>query len=232
MEAKIDVTQDGIRDLRRASDRALLALAYLATGERTPCPKLVWIVPKKRIRWLGIKGTKDRFKDAFYQEAAVYFLCENTYLKGHKDPIIINVGREWVKNLLPLVKLSLLTLKMAGAVTSLPFPIPGLNQLKQFQYMEDLIDGVLKQEDSSIMRETLEDMEAWFRDTVEKGESILMEGDRLARIKTLTEGSYEMLSQQALQGKNMPKWQYGITSQIVFEDDPTGKKCQIKWVKV
>ena len=56
----------------------------------------------------------------------------------------MNFGRQWVKNLLPLVKLSLVTLQLAGVVTSgLPFPIPGVGQLEQFKYLEDLVTGFL-----------------------------------------------------------------------------------------
>jgi hypothetical protein len=220
LDGKFDVALEDIRHLQTASDRALVALAYLATGEQTPCPKLVWIIPQKRIKTKRM----DFFKDAFFQETAVYFLCEKTFEKGHEAPIIMNFGRDWVKHLLPLVKLSLLTLKLAGAVTTgLPFPIPGLGQWDQFQLLED----VLKHEDS--IRETLEDMDVWLHEIVEKGES-LMEGPRVARFKALIGSSYEMLSQKALKEENLPKWRKSMTTELVYDDH--GKECKIKWVKL
>ena len=73
------------------------ALAHLATHKEIRCPKLVWIVPQKRIV-LGERKEKmkARFKDAFFQEtAAVYFLCEKTHAIGHKDPLIMYFDRKW-----------------------------------------------------------------------------------------------------------------------------------------
>ena len=93
--------------------------------------------------------------------------------------------------------------------------------------MKDLVDGVLEQEET--MRETLEEMEEWFRDTVANGESI-MAGDRLDRIRTLTGSSYEALSQEALKLENVEKCMRSMTTQIAFHDK--GGKCKIKWVKM
>ena len=82
LEGKMDVAIEGMRYLQTNSDRALLALAHLATGELTPCPKLVWIVPQERMVHSGTTAMmKDLFKDAFYQETAVYFFCEEYLLE-------------------------------------------------------------------------------------------------------------------------------------------------------
>ena len=79
------------------------------------------------------------------------------------------------------------------------------------------------------MRETLEDMETWVRDIVEKGES-LMDGNRVARIKTLIGNSYKIVSEKALKDENLQKWRNSMTTQVVYNDN--GKKCKIKWVKL
>jgi len=49
----------------------------------------------------------------------------------------MNFGRKWVKHLLPLVKLSLITLRMTGAITSgLPFPFPDvIPSSEQFEFV-------------------------------------------------------------------------------------------------
>ena len=172
---------------------------------------------------------KDHFKDAFFQETAVYFLCENTYSKGHKDPIIMNFHRKWIKHLLPLVKISLLTLKLAVAETpDLPFPILGVGRPEQYQYVEDLISEESMQF-SHETQNTLQDMETWFLEIVDKGES-MMAGSQVARIKKLIRSSYEMLSQKALQEENLPKWKPNMTTQIGYDDN--GNKCKIKWIKL
>ena len=229
LDTNIDVALVGIRYFNNKSDRALVALAHLATGEQTPCPKLVWIVPQKRIVQDGRKEMKCLFNEAFFEETAVYFLCENTYSKGHEDPILMNFKRMWIKHLLPLVKLSLLTLKAAEAVTpDLPFPILGVGWSEQLQYLEDLVS----EESMQFIQETqdtLQDMETWFREIVDKGESML-EGSRVARIKKLISSSYEMLSQKSLEEENLPKWKPNMTAQIGYDDN--GNKCKIKWIKV
>ena len=206
----VEVSLEGIRDLQSKSDRAMAVMAYLATGETTPCPKLIRFVPQKRDVSPGVQGVKDRFKDVFYQKMHVYFLCENTYEKGHNDPMVMNFGRKWLIDLLPMIKLSLMTLRAAGVVESVVpfFPLPRLDMSAQ---------------------QTHQDMEKWIQEMIDKGKST-MEGDRVARIKALVGSSYAMLSAKALKPDNMLKWENSMTPQTMFDDK--GKKCKIKWVKV
>jgi hypothetical protein len=86
IEGRIDVALDAIRYLGRKMDRALVALAYLATGEKTPCPKLVWMVPQKRTAGAGLKVLKETFKDAFFQETAVYFVWRTPTVLATTSP--------------------------------------------------------------------------------------------------------------------------------------------------
>jgi hypothetical protein len=166
---------------------------------------------------------KDQFKNAFFQETTIYFLCEDTFSIGHKDPIIMNFCGNWAKDLLPLVKLSILTLKMAEAETSgLPFPIPGVGQLERFQYFDDLVIG-------DEVKETLWDMEQWFGDIVNNGKS-MMEGHKVARIRRLVSSAYVMLSQIALQEENLQKWQTSMITDVIYDDNE--QMCHIKWVKI
>ena len=228
LDDKIDVALEGLQYLNKNAHRALVAFAHLVAGVQTPCPKLVWIVPQKRTVRGGSKG----MKDAFFRETAVYFFCENTYTKGHDDALKMNFGRKWVKHLLPLMKLSLLTLKMTGAGTlGLPFLLPEVvKSSEQFEYLEDLIRGILLEDESlQSMQETLQDMEAWFYDIVKMGIS-RMEIERVARIKRLMSTSYEMLSQTALNETNLPKWQTSMKTEIMY--DGIGRKCKIKWIKM
>ena len=69
------------------------------------------------------------------------------------------------------------------------------------------------------MRETLEDMETWVRDIVEKGES-LMDGNRVARIKTLIGNSYKIVSEKALKDENLQKWRNSTNIAIPFRSQP------------
>ncbi len=228
LEDKIDISLEGIQYMAKDTNRALVAFAHLVTGEQTPCPKLVWFVPQKRTVRGGTKG----LKDAFFRETAVYFLCENSYVNAHDDPILMNFGRKGVKYLLPLMKLSLLTLKMEGARTlGLPFPLPDLLKLsEQIQYLEDLIREVLFEDETlQSMQQTLQAMEVWFYDIVEKGES-RMDGKRVAGIKKLISSSYAMLSPKALKEQNVSKWKPYMTTQIEYDDK--GNACKIKWVKL
>ena len=141
----------------------------------------------------------------------------------------MNFGRKWVQHLLPLMKLSLLTLKMTGAGTfDLPFPLPEV--VKQCDYLEDLIREILSEDESlQSMQETLQDMEAWFYDIVKMGIS-RMEIERVAQIIRLMSTSYEMLSQTALNETNLTKWQTSMKTEIMY--DGIGRKCKIKWIKM
>jgi len=78
LETKIDVALNVLKCLRKNSDRALVVLASLSTGERTPCSKF--------IKSTGTKGTKDLSKDAFFQETAVYFCVRIPSRKAMKNP--------------------------------------------------------------------------------------------------------------------------------------------------
>jgi serine/threonine protein kinase/Ran GTPase-activating protein (RanGAP) involved in mRNA processing and transport len=217
--------RNDIRNLGTKSDRALAAMAYLASGEKTPCPKLVWIVPERRSLSSGAKGMKDFLKDVFFQETAVYFLCEQKYSKGHEDPIIMNFGRTWVNDLLPLIKLSLISLRLAGAVTTglpgLPITLPGVSCL------EDLISKVLEHESS--IRETLQDMEQWVTDIAEKRESTLGD-ERVDIIKTLVGNSYEVVKKKALKEKNVNIWHNSMGPKFKYDDK--GESCRIQWIKL
>ena len=209
---------------RSKSDRALVALDFLAADEESPCPKLIWLVPQQRIKRRSTRKMKDLFKDAFFQEIALYFLCENTYTIGHKDPIILNFGRYGAMHLLPLVKLFSLTLKMAGADSlDLPFPFPRTGQSEHLQFFEELFIGVEE------IHESLRDMEQWVNDIVKEGESV-MEESRVARIKGLVSRAYGMINQMALQEENLRKWQTSMTAEVMYDDN--GEMCQIKWVKI
>jgi hypothetical protein len=188
-------TQSGIWAGRR--DRALVAQAYLANGEETLCPKLVWRVPQKRIAGAGMKGFKETFKDAFFQETAVYFVCEDTHRIGHDDPLIMNFGRKWAQHLLPLLRLSLVTLRVVGVVTTgLPFPVPNVDWPDRVEYFEGLFASV-----DDVTKKKLADMERWVQDIADWGQSN-QAPDRVARFKALVSGSDAMLSQKALKEEN------------------------------
>jgi hypothetical protein len=237
IEGRIDVALDAIRYLGRKMDRALVAQAYLATGEKTPCPKLVWMVPQKRIAGAGLKGLKETFKDGFFQETAVYFVCEDTHLIGHEEPMIMNFGRKYVQHLLPLLRLSLVTLRVAGAIAAgLPFPIPNVDWPDRLKYFEGLFASV----DDATM-DKLADMERWVQDIADRGHSD-QAPDRVARFKALVGGSYEMLSQKALKEEHSAKWRHSMTPRIAYgdvandddrmESSAAGDRmhCKIKWV--
>jgi len=108
----------------------------------------------------------------------------------------MNFGRKWVKHLLPLVKLSLITLRMTGAITSgLPLPFPDvIPSSEQFEFLEDFVTKAITEDSVQSMQETLLDMETWVGEIVDKGES-MMEGSRLARVKELIGSSYSMTTQ-------------------------------------
>jgi hypothetical protein len=240
IEGKIDVALDAIRYLGRKMDRALVALAYLATGEKTPCPKLVWMVPQKRIGIAGpgFNGLKNTFKDAFFLETAVYFVCEDTHRIGHDEPMIMNFGRKYTQHLLPLLRLSLVALRVAGAVASgLPFPVPNVDWPDRLNFFEDLFVNV-----DDATKDTLADMERWVQDIADRGHSD-QAPDRVARFKKLVGGSYEMLSQKALKEEHSAKWRHSMTPRIAYGDvtndddrmdSPTAdgqRQCKIKWVR-
>ena len=119
-------------------------------------------------------------------------------------------------HLLPLVKVSLLTLSVAGAATlGHPFPIPNVDQWNQFQYLEYLVS-------EEVEHETLLYIEQWFHDTKKKdGRSL--DGKRVARVAKLMSSWNETLCQKASNAENWPKWWYPSMTAEVFSGNE-GKK--------
>jgi Ran GTPase-activating protein (RanGAP) involved in mRNA processing and transport len=193
----------------------LAALTVLLRGDTKPCPRLIWIeydIPKNQ-RGM-IEKVKRLLKGTVAKEVAVYFVCERSRSLGHEDPIIIDVPREWVKNLLPLMKLALLAVKVASALGYTPLSVPtGEN------FFTTLVNDFLGEHQDHII-ETLESMEQMLDDF--NGAPVEQDA-RYVSFNQLLDDAYRRFSVLALEPKNKKKWIDYMSPQFVDRE--------WKWVK-
>jgi hypothetical protein len=110
-------------------------LSLLATGYTLPCPKLVAMileadVPKDKRTSRGF--FKKFFKNPFKKRHYFFFLCQKTMkVVNLEKPMVLKLGREWLKKLVPFIKASTIVINIASRATAgisvLPFVELGLD---------------------------------------------------------------------------------------------------------
>ena len=114
------------------------------------------------------------------------------------------------------MKLSLLSLKAASAICSIPLPVQTGEK-----FFTTLVNDFLEEHQEPII-ETLENMERMLDDFKKDGASVMQDA-RADSVKQLLDDSYKKFSVLATNQENEPKWRPHMSQQFV--DD------EWKWVK-
>lgn len=222
IEANIGVTLDAIRSIQNQLDRSLAALAFLATGETIPCPKLVWVeASEKNKANLRDIATKP-FQQAFQKEIDVYFLCEEDCVIAHPSPMTMHVNKNCVKYLIPIIKVSIIALKVAGLSQGIVVPLPDLEDQSAF-----LNDVLINELTDRRMKELLDDAEKMYSNLI-NGFDLDIGSERVNVVRKLIGESYSELSKRALKEKHYKKWNPYMDP--VWTSD-RGGASKPKWVR-
>ena len=140
--------QKAIIDIRERTEGTLerhtKALANLSAVRKMSCPYLIWVIPSEGSTTNGRTWFPRNFTK---KSMRLYFVCQHSF-KVVEPALELEVTRTWVKDIAPVLKLSVLLLRAALAAgrldVGLPFPnrIEGLDfQLGVFdQFIGDMLD--------------------------------------------------------------------------------------------
>jgi hypothetical protein len=135
-------------------------------------PTMMIVVPKKPRSIFG------QMKRVFNEKVHIYFVCPMTMRLGLPYELIL--PQQWIVKVAPLIKLSLMLLKIGLTCAGLPIPIP------QFNLGENIFFDMLRDMERMLDVEQLENA-----DFVDSGISELMDSIDLAllTVKALTESN-------------------------------------------
>lgn len=191
-----------------------------------PCPSIIWI-GKLGPRSMNSLSLKAWFQKLTEDEVDVYFLSEDDYSLGHTQPMKMHFKKQWVKEILPVIKVSVLAVKLAGVLGGLPLPLPGLSDLNQyFDSVNELCSNAIGDSD---VESLLEDLETWYKDVVAGDGSVSLHPDRIQSIQKLVGDSYIEFSKRALKPKHEECWRSHMEVKILDRELENGR--QVTWVK-
>jgi hypothetical protein len=197
-------TQDikgGIQDINGRFQRALGAMAFLASNDVKKCPSLVLMVPTK---WSATgqtctaEGLKHWVKGSVKRKYLLYFICQHTS-EVVEPPMEIEVARSWVVQVAPVLKLGLFLLKSAATTYGVPFPIPdlpGLALAQQLSVMNKFVDSLLEDSAKELLDSCDASINANTRGTISDTD--------FSQVRSLTGPAYDMISEKV----NKPKRSY------------------------
>jgi hypothetical protein len=200
-----------LKDIKSSVQRALGAMAYLASNDIKKCPSLLWMVPTKGSA-PGHTATdwKSWVKRSVKRKYLLYFICQHTFTVV-EPPMEIEVARSWVAQVAPVLKFGLFLLKTAATTNGLPFPID-LPPLKQLSVMKEFVDSFLDAADQRLLNSC---------------DAAITEGTvpdkEISEVRSLTGPAYDMISEKV----NKPKrsqWKESMTPVINHYGSPI-------WVK-
>jgi hypothetical protein len=189
------IVMSSLQDIKGRVQRALGAMAFLASNDVKKCPSLVWMVPTNTDGSAPGHTATDLIswkKAAVTRKYNLSFICQHTFTAVH-PPIEIEVARDWVVQVAPLLRLGLFLLKTAAMPNGLPFPITDLPQLEQLSVMKDFVNSFL----NSAAKQLLNSCEATF--TVNTQGTI--PHTDISQVRSLTGPAYDMISEKV----NTPK---------------------------
>jgi hypothetical protein len=218
IEESIGGTLDAIQGLQSNLDRSLVLLAFLAKGETIPCPKLVWIDASSLQ-----KAVESPLDDADPKAIDLYFLCEDDCTQSHPEPMTIQATKDCLKRLIPIIKVSLVALKLAGDSRGVLLPVPSIKDLDEQLCFLSKVIGHLEDDE---MEELLAIAETMYS-TAEDDLNSNLGDDRVKEVRQLVGESYRELSKRALNELHCKKWKpYMDPLPSLYAD----AQFRVKWV--
>ncbi|KAI2489093.1 serine/threonine kinase [Fragilaria crotonensis] len=170
--------QHMIQRLTKGLNRSLAALALLSSNQFKECPNLVWLNPisvEKKDR----STPKKWIRDKVLQKYSVVFICAHSGEPGH-EAFEIEVPRRWIVKVAPWLKLCLQAIKAIATSQALPFPIPNLPFLDQFEMMKTFLDSAVENASTAVLAHCEALLENGTMSTIEaSGQMQTLAGDSL-----------------------------------------------------
>lgn len=88
------------------------ALTELASGKKSPCPRLIIVEP------IAVQARKKVLSVFMQKKYNLYFVCEHSFTKV-EPPLTFNVSQKWIRNVAPFILIGIRILPLA-----LGIPIP------------------------------------------------------------------------------------------------------------
>jgi len=182
-------------------------MSFLATGQTLPCPKLVWMVPGK------LNGFKKMLKP-IKSKWKVFFICEKNFCLANPDtPLELELTRQCIRRLAPVLKVSLIALGIAGSIairilTGLPMPSDFISCDDTIKKYEDMLLEVMADESMEAICKNMEEsgvfaeMDKLFGSEEERKDLVRK---KLIHMRQLTGKSYEYFSEKAREHKD--RWE-------------------------
>ncbi|KAI2501338.1 hypothetical protein MHU86_13136 [Fragilaria crotonensis] len=168
--------QQMLQRLTKGLNRSMAALALLSSNQFKECPNLVWLNPisvEKKDRFTPKKWIRDKV----LQKYSVVFICAHSGLPGH-EPFQIEVPRRWIVKVAPWLKLCLQAIKAVATSQGLPFPIPNLPFLEQYEIMKTFLDSAVEEASNAVLAHCEALIESGTMSTIEaSGQMQALAGD-------------------------------------------------------
>jgi len=200
-----------IKESNNRSERSQAVLSLLAIGNTIPCPKLLWMLPEEMK-----DGKLRRFlKNPIKHKWKVFFICEKTFqLANPNSPMILELDRQWLRNLAFLFKASVVALKIAGEITAFAgFPLGGIANTLAGTISEcnKMFLGVMRDFELGAFSDAKEELK-----TYEEMDRSQFDNDKtVARMMCLTGQAFRFFSEVALKSENKKNWEPYMTVEVV-----------------
>mmetsp|Transcript_4055 Transcript_4055/g.9212 ORF Transcript_4055/g.9212 Transcript_4055/m.9212 type:complete len:500 (+) Transcript_4055:1424-2923(+) len=208
-----------LKSLENKAERAEVFFKFLAAGESILCPKLIWMVPNPTGEQPDLASF---FKKPFKCNRKIFFVCERSYcLANPETPIEMALDRRWLKRVAPLLKASVVLLKVVGTSTNIPL----FNSIADAisSYTDNVMEDPELESITDIMDElgVFKAIENFVDDGKDSDGSSLADED-VAMIERLAGESHRFLAEEAQKPPNLLKWAR------FMEVDVVGKR--VVWV--
>jgi len=199
-------------------ERSQAVLSLLATGDTIPCPKLLWMRPAEDTNAPSLSSF---LKRPFKRRWKIFFICEETHrLANPESPLELELDRQWLRNLAPLLKASMVALKIAGVVTDGNPLMPLLSSSHRESVMseyDEMLHEVMSDSDLDAFSDTsVEELGVY--EEIEKltdCDKIEVTDDKAAHMKCLTGHAYRWFSELALRPEHRKQWEPYMKWEVV-----------------
>jgi serine/threonine protein kinase len=174
-QEKLNQVIAGIDSLLLSNTLILRNHAYLATEDVKKCPSLVYMVPNDQKRCMNwpFFAVEKAYK--------LYFVCEKS-LQVVEPAIEVNLSREWVVKIAPILSFGLFVLRTVALARGVPLPFDF-----QVDAMEGMVDALLDEDTKKLLHDT---------------NSSSLECNPGNRVHTLMTTAHKMIGKIANQPKN------------------------------